>query len=296
MSADSVSKFMPFPSLLSSAGSSYDCAPLPSDFVPIDPPLFRFDLVGCADCAVFLGGDFGSTFSCVFCAELCVGLIILSRKPPEGAAVLAVLVLGLGLGLSIGLERAGSETLADLVGLLSEAVRPFVAVFTLLCRLGDRGADAPSPSCLAVDAAVGAVADTESLIGLLGDFGRVLLASGGDAGVVFFVDFAAVAFKAVCFEAADLAAATGAFATVLNPFAAFCILVFGCVDGSLGAVEVGEEVVFGEAISAGSRFWDKMVDDGVRGACGNLVEFLLAEYSPDVAFADCSRLGGTFFV
>ena len=183
------------------------------------------------------------------------------------------------------------------MALLSETLRSFVPADALLWRLGERGASAtPSPSCLADDAAVGAVADAGSLTGLVGDFGRGFLAPGGDVGAVFFVGLAAVVFEGVGLEVADLAAAIGAFAAVLSRFVAFCKVFFGCGDGSLGLFEAGEGRAFGEATLAGSWFWDVAVTDAVGGVGGDLTESLSAVGSPDVAFANFSVSDDNFCV
>ena len=157
------------------------------------------------DCVFRLGGDVGSTFSWTFCAELCVGLIIRSKKFPPGAALGARLVLVFGLGLSRGFECAGSDALTLLVGFENELTRVLGAVDVWLSRLGDRACTPPSSSsssCLAAAEAVVAVAAAGSLAGFVGDLGRGLVKPLGAEAlfphgfVIDGADFAAADFTA----------------------------------------------------------------------------------------------------
>ena len=91
---------------LCSVGPSWFPSLLLLLLLPADSSLFLFGLV---TWVVFLGGDLVSVFSCVFCAELCVGLIILDRKLSSGAFVPARLVRGFALGCSIVLVPAGRD-------------------------------------------------------------------------------------------------------------------------------------------------------------------------------------------
>lgn len=144
--------------------------------------LFLCGLLGTA----FLGGVFGSFFSCVLLAELCVGRIILAKNPPSAGFDPAMLVrAGFFGGIADGAGKdargafgrgcnatAGVRFLVSAEGLL---------VVVMEVRLGER-AGAPAPS-FAAEAVVGAVREAGRRTGRVGDFGWVFV--DGDVGPAF---------------------------------------------------------------------------------------------------------------
>ena len=256
---------------LSAFGLSVGSVSFISDLAQADSLLLLMSLETCPGCAVCLGGDFGSTLSCVFWAELWVGLIILSKKPPEGPVVLAILDLGFGFGfgLSNGVESAGNEALIDLEGLVRDALRTFAVIGALFCRLGGRLTMASSPSCFAAEDAVDAIAAAGSFTGLVGDLGRVV-------GAAFFAGFEAVDADGVVFEVDDFLEATGAFEAVLSRSVTFRTGSFNCVGVLLGSSELSLERDFVESFLPGGSLGDFRPAVGVRGKAADLsVVFLL---------------------
>ena len=110
---------------------------------------------GLSELVVFFGASLVSVLSCVLLAELAVGRVILAKKPSSGPD--ALVLLGRGVGL-VAVELAlASEPRVDAVGGFALFVD---------ARSGFRGAGLVAgggfvaglgSSCLAADAAVGAV-------------------------------------------------------------------------------------------------------------------------------------------
>lgn len=206
----------------------------------------------------FLGGVLTSTFSCVLLAELAVGRIMRSKKPPSGAFVPATLMRGFDFGCSKGRDLGGKEVRAVLwrrcaTGFGWEEVRSLLAAETLLARLGDREGGG-TPSNFAAEAVVGAVADAGSLTGRVGDLGRGFVKPGGEVGPTLWVGFGC----------ADLeVAASGTFAATEVPvdfWSGILLLGFGALS-SLGGKGCLGVVVFDGDCSIGAEGLT-----GVRGA------------------------------
>ena len=216
----------------------------------------------------FLGGDLTSTFSWVFWAELCVGRIILSRKLPDGACVLAMLIRDLGaFGLSAGLDPAGREArdVFPTGGLGFEVVRPRVTT----------AAAGGAPSSLAAEAAVGAVAEAGRRTGRVGDFG-LGFTNAGDVGPGFLTAFPVdVVDTGVGLGTVLVGGFDTADGRLVGLFSSFGVIIF-CSFGGFG---FGAAVFAGEAAFDSGCLPDAFALVGVRGTVGAVFSCLVSEAS-----------------
>lgn len=146
-------------------------------------------LVG-ADGALGRGGLLTWTLSCIFCALLVVGRIIRAKNPSSG-----LLVLTRDLGRSCPLLRDAREVFLASIDVVDDVLARGGRVDTAegLLATGLRASASVGDlcvSCLAADAAVGAVAAAGSFVGFVGDFGSSFPASltaFGEAGACSFL-------------------------------------------------------------------------------------------------------------
>ena len=167
-------------------------------------------LLSCAPCSTasspflcglletaFLGGVFGSTFSCVLLAELCVGRIILAKNPPSAGFEPAMLVRAIlfgGIVDEAGKDERGvfGRVCGATAGVRSLLKAEGLLVVVVEVRLGE-GTWAPPPS-FAAEALVGAVREAGSRTGRVGDFERVFM--DGDVGPAFLPELILVKTEA----------------------------------------------------------------------------------------------------